>query len=81
MHDNLIPEFDFPIYKSGEEVSLERDSILQALKPYFVSDAGIGDQKIAEFHHVFPTIWSQFVEKNSLDTLFSEIDINEMEVP
>ena len=33
MHENLIPEFDFPIYKSDDDVTRERDSILTALKP------------------------------------------------
>ncbi len=79
MHENLIPAFDFPINKSSEEVSLERDSILKELKPYFVSDAGIGEQKITEFKQVFPTIWHQFVTSNALDTIFPQADIDAIE--
>ena len=80
MHENLIPEFDFPIFKSAEEVALERDSILSVLKPYFISDPTIGEQKTEEFREVFPATWSRFVSKTSIDTIFSEEDLRAMEI-
>jgi len=80
MHENLIPEFDFPIFKSTDEVSRERDSILQEFKPYFNSNPGIGEQKKTEFQEVFPTVWQLFAEKSALDTAFTEDELNTMEL-
>lgn len=79
MHENLIPEFDFPIFKSTEEVSHERDSILKVLKPYFVCDIGLGEQKIEEFKTLFPIIWQQFIIKTGMDTVYTQDKIDLIE--
>ncbi len=34
-HNTLIAEFDFPVYKSDENLKAEKDSILLNVKPYF----------------------------------------------
>lgn len=49
MYEQLIAKFDFPIFKSEETLSQERDSIMQSFKPYFTFKSNIGKQKIAEF--------------------------------
>ena len=80
MHDNLIPEFTFPILKSDKEVNRERDSILMALKPYFNMDTGIGVQKTDEFRQAFPSEWKQFVSSTSVDTLYNRDYLNSIRV-
>jgi len=49
MHSTLIAPFDFPIYKSTEELSNEKDSLLNSFRPYFVLDTSILRQQTAPF--------------------------------
>lgn len=37
--ENVIAPFDFPIYKTSEELSLEHDSIRKSFFPYFTADS------------------------------------------
>ncbi|MCQ2204243.1 MAG: HDIG domain-containing protein [Bacteroidales bacterium] len=38
-YDNIIAPFDFPIYKTDHEVTVERDSILNNFRPYYKRDS------------------------------------------
>jgi putative nucleotidyltransferase with HDIG domain len=49
MHSTLIAPFDFPIFKSTEELSNEKDSLLNSFRPYFVLDTSVQQQQIAPF--------------------------------
>ena len=49
MHSTLIAPFDFPIYKSTEELSNEKDSLLNSFRPYFVLDTSVQRQQTAPF--------------------------------
>jgi putative nucleotidyltransferase with HDIG domain len=49
MHNTLIAPFDFPIYKSTEELSNEKDSLLNSFRPYFVLDTSVQRQQTAPF--------------------------------
>jgi putative nucleotidyltransferase with HDIG domain len=40
-HEMLIAPFDFPVYKSQQELQADRDSILQNFRPYFSFDTTI----------------------------------------
>jgi len=79
-HETLIANVDFPILKSSAEILQERDSVMGQLKPYFVLDDGMGQEKIREFKSNFPIIWDQFVGRHSLDTLLTDSIINNLEV-
>jgi putative nucleotidyltransferase with HDIG domain len=57
MHDELIAPFDFPIYKYDEEVTAERDSILEEFKPYFLLDTEIASQQLEALDQVFEEQW------------------------
>ncbi|MFC2112306.1 HD family phosphohydrolase [Bacteroidota bacterium] len=61
MHDELIAPFDFPIYKFDEEVTSERDSILQEFKPYFLIDPTITTQQLAGLDQFFEEQWTAYV--------------------
>ena len=79
MHENLIPEFDFPIFKSDDEVTKERDSLLQALKPYFNRNDKIWASKTDEFGKGFPIIWNQFVTRTAIDTIFNQTELSQFQ--
>lgn len=53
MHEDLIAPFDFPIYKTQEELEREEDSILQEFKPYFQYDSAIYNKQIKQFYSSF----------------------------
>jgi putative nucleotidyltransferase with HDIG domain len=41
LHENLIADFDFPIYKTDKEIEKEKDSILSNFIPYYTYDTAI----------------------------------------
>jgi len=38
-YENIIAPYDFPIYKTDQEIALERDSILNNFRPYYKRDS------------------------------------------
>ncbi len=58
-HGVMISDFDFPIYKTNEQLKIERDSALKYFRPYFYKDTSIVSQEIQEFDTDFPTIFSE----------------------
>ena len=63
MHETLIAPFDFPIYKTQQEIEQERDSIMQLFSPYFQLDTSIAYQQSARLDSSFKKIFSQAVTK------------------
>ena len=53
MHAPLIAPFDFPVYKSQEELNKEKDSLLNSFRPYFVLDTSIQGNEIKRFTETF----------------------------
>lgn len=49
LSDDIISPFDFPIYKTSEELSEDREKILATYKPYFHYNAVIEQQQISSF--------------------------------
>jgi len=47
MHATLIAPYNFAIEKSDETISIERDSLLKSLTPYFLFHDSVGKQQIA----------------------------------
>ncbi|MFA5209426.1 MAG: hydrolase, partial [Proteiniphilum sp.] len=45
----LTAPFDFPIYKTAEQLQTEQDSILQYYEPYFLIDNEIQKNALADF--------------------------------
>lgn len=60
IHQDLVAEFDFPIYKSDNQISQERDSILQGFSPYFRIDRRVGENQINNFKINFQRRWIDF---------------------
>lgn len=48
-YNSLIATFDFPVYKTPDEVKAERDSALSQFQPFYTEDVQIAQRKIAAF--------------------------------
>ncbi|MEE1270563.1 MAG: HDIG domain-containing protein [Prevotellamassilia sp.] len=48
-YNSLIATFDFPIYKSAEEVRAEKDSALKDFMPFYQKDENVGRNRLKQF--------------------------------
>lgn len=48
-YNSLIATFDFPVYKTPNEVKAERDSALSQFQPFYTEDVQIAQRQIAAF--------------------------------
>lgn len=48
-YNSLIATFDFPVYKTPDEVKAERDSTLSQFQPFYTEDVQIAQRQIAAF--------------------------------
>lgn len=62
MHDILIAPYNFPIYKTENEMAQERDSIEKEANPYFTFLDQTYVQQADAFNKVFEKEWSDFVQ-------------------
>lgn len=69
MYETLYAPFEFPIYKSKEEIAAERDSVLRDFKPYFRLNRIVIDQNIASFNSSFTFQWNKYFQNDSLSNL------------
>ncbi len=70
MHETLIAPFDFPIYKSQQQIKYERDSILENFRPYFRYDSTIHKSQLEQFTETYNArIKEVFHEKYTGDEL------------
>lgn len=63
MYEDLIAEYNVPIYKSEPELTAERDSILKQYKPFFIVDTNVYYQQILRFNRAFDTHWKTYIAK------------------
>lgn len=63
-HDEYIAPFDFPIYKYDNEITTERDSILNRFKPYFRFDQKIVEDQLRRFIISFDNKWNELLLVN-----------------
>jgi hypothetical protein len=64
-HDEYIAPFDFPIYKTSQEVSTERDSLLKNFKPYFRYQEDVVSNKIELFKSSFGKAWTDLIKESA----------------
>ena len=50
IYSDLSAPFDFPIYKSDEIISKERDSLMKLYEPYYLLDKEVVGKEIRQFH-------------------------------
>ena len=59
-HEDLQAPFNFPVYKTKEELVSEQDSVLQNFKPYFIFNSELMDKQLTEFSNDFLTGWKEY---------------------
>jgi membrane-associated HD superfamily phosphohydrolase len=75
MHENLIAPYDFPVYKSNEQLSNEQLQVRDNLKPTFVVDESVYEIKAEEFISNFEQKWA--IDKNlKKDIRFTFFNLN-----
>lgn len=82
-YSQLIATFDFPVYKSDENVKREQDSILQFYEPYFEINEQVEAAQIARFrkdfkeklHEIVPAYYARHIE-DKLHTVYSRGVVN-----
>lgn len=52
-YNSLIATFDFPVYKTQQEISTERDSALKSFQPFYTENVQTAQQQITAFHTDF----------------------------
>ena len=58
MHENLVAPFDFPIFKTDEQLQREMDSLQTHQYLYFIRDTLVGTNRVASFTRDFNSIAS-----------------------
>ncbi|SMO78640.1 hypothetical protein SAMN06265379_107166 [Saccharicrinis carchari] len=62
-YEILIAPFDFRIYKTQQEIQVEKDSILKKFRPYFIYDTAVVKVAHQEFRSVFSKNTSIYRQK------------------
>ena len=75
MHETLIAPYDFPVYKSNEQLVDEQEELRNNLKPTFVLDESAYDIKAEEFISNFEQKWATD-KKVTKDTRFTFFNLN-----
>lgn len=52
-HQQLIANYDFPIYKSNDVLKAERDSVVKLFQPYFNKDESVGNVQVQRFRQQY----------------------------
>ena len=75
MHETLIAPYDFPVYKSNEQLVNEQEQLRKNIKLTFVLDESVYDIKAEEFISNFEQKWS--TDKNvTKDARFTFFNLN-----
>ena len=75
MHETLIAPYDFPVYKSNEQLVDEQEELRNNIKLTFVLDESVYDIKAEDFISNFEQKWSTD-KKVSKDARFTFFNLN-----
>lgn len=53
MYSSFIAQFDFPIYKTEQELRATRDSLRSVFQPYFTYQKQVGEEAVTRFKEAF----------------------------
>ena len=73
-HNEYIAPFDFPIYKTENEINTEKDSLLKNFKPYFRYEQEVVQTQLERFRSSFIKGWTDLI-KNSSDVVGQDIKV------
>ena len=63
LHVDMYAPYDFPVYKTPQELQAEKDSILKDFKPYFRLDTTISVTETEKFRKEFDKKWQRFIRQ------------------
>lgn len=75
-YSKIVAEYDFPIYKTEQQLKNERDSVLRSLKPFFNYTESVGELQLHNFKTDFSTKLALLVnvrERTQLARLLAEV--------
>lgn len=64
-HVDLIAPFDFPIYKTSEDLAEEKNKVLSNQAVYFHKNSAIGEEVLDKYQTEFDSKWNQVIANNS----------------
>lgn len=73
-YDLLMATFDFPIYKSADELRDERNAIIESQHPYFDFDNAVSETTLAELQSKATTILEGTSEKAYYQRMFKSLN-------
>lgn len=72
LHEDLIAPFDFPIYKTTEELDVEESEAILDVKPVFYLESKLITDAFINFETGFPAVWNSHSDGNTTDTLLRD---------
>lgn len=78
-HETLVAPFDFALLKTNQEISQERDSILNKFYPFFKADTAVLSTASTKFTTDFAKKWQLFIKSNSYKKLNHSDEITDLE--
>ena len=72
MHENLVADFDFPIYKSAEELAKDREEVEQSYTPYYRLDNAVAQKNVKQLSddlEKYEAVFSTRLKKTLVDEL------------
>ena len=79
-HESLIADYDFPIYKSKEQLKTEKDSMLSDFHPYFNYNEKIGTKAITEFKSYYKALIKNVIERDSGGNKYTGRELREYKI-
>tara|TARA_R110002096_G_scaffold289737_4_gene483987 strand:+ start:1113 stop:3197 length:2085 start_codon:yes stop_codon:yes gene_type:complete len=64
-HVDLIAPFDFPIYKTSEDLAEEKNNVLSNQAVYFHKNSAIGEEVLVKYQEEFDSKWNQVIANYS----------------
>ncbi|HKK66657.1 MAG TPA: HDIG domain-containing protein, partial [Bacteroidales bacterium] len=75
-HEDLIANYDFPIYKSNAEIEAETDSVRNSFNPYYLKDTSVPKTNLSGFRDEYRKVWSEFRAKEQRKEKFFTLSAN-----
>lgn len=71
MHENLVAPFDFPIFKTDQQIQREMDSLINNQIFYFLQDSLVGNSMVQAFNRDYSSIASSMGQDENINDRLS----------
>ncbi|HOK86610.1 MAG: hypothetical protein KBA42_03680, partial [Bacteroidales bacterium] len=66
MHEDLYAPFDFPVYKTEQELFAEKSKLLKEFKSFYRYDSTIHPQQLEGFRSSFDLAFDKFINSQNV---------------